>query len=237
MEYKDIFRHRGESYDLAMKKYPDARNKEFEQLFYKIPLMKNETVLDLPALGGYLKKYCLHDTNVIFLDFSQSINGIDVVSPYEKWNVPVVDRIICLAAAHHIEDIYLFLQNCCFHVKKNGLIHLADVSESSKISKFLDDFVGPNTSTKEHKGKYYDWKKIKIPNTLSVLDIEERECPWIFQSELEMIEYCKLLFDLQNISNEEILLALKKYVGIKKNENNLQINWHLTYVDFKIVEN
>ena len=45
MEYKEIFRHRGESYDLAMKKYPNARKKEFEQLFYKIPLKKNETIL------------------------------------------------------------------------------------------------------------------------------------------------------------------------------------------------
>lgn len=229
MEYKDIFRHRGESYDLAMKKYPEARNKEFEQLFYKIPLKKEETVLDIPALGGYLKKYCLQDTNVIFLDFSQSINGVNVVSPYEKWNIQPVDRIVCLAAIHHIQNLDLFLKNLCSHVKVNGLIHIADVSINSKISKFLDDFVGPNTSTGEHKGNYYDWRKINFPNNLNIVNIEERYCPWVFQSESEMIEYCRLLFDLRNINDKEILSALKAYVGI---ENN-QIDWHLTYVDLQ----
>ena len=235
MEYKEIFRHRGESYDLAMKKYPNARKKEFEQLFYKIPLKKNETILDVPALGGYLKKYCLPDTNVLFLDFSQSINGVDVVSPYEKWNIEPVDRLVCLAAVHHIENLNYFLQNLSLHVKKNGFVHIADVSISSRISKFLDDFVGPNTSTGEHKGNYYDWKKIDFPKSLQVIDIEERHCPWAFQSESEMIEYCKLLFDLKSVSHNEVLSALKQYVGIENNNNNnnnsAQIKWHLTYVD------
>ena len=230
MEYKEIFRHRGESYDLAMKKYPDARNKEFEQLFYKIPLRDNETILDVPALGGYLKKYCLPNNNVIFLDFSQSINGIDVVSPYEKWNISDVDRVVCLAAIHHIKDLYSFLQNLSLHVKNNGYIHIADVSINSQISKFLDDFVGPHTSTKEHKGKYYDWNKVIFPKKIKIVSIEERPCPWAFESESEMVEYCRLLFDLREVNYDEILLALKKYVGI---ENN-QINWHLTYVDLQI---
>jgi hypothetical protein len=233
MEYKDIFRHRGESYDLAMRKYPDARDKEFKNIFYKIPLKKNENILDVPALGGYLKKYCLPDTNVIFLDFSQSINGVNVVCPYEKWNLSPVDRIVCLASVHHVQNLDLFLENLCFHIKKNGFIHIADVSIDSQISKFLDDFVGPNTSTKEHKGKYYDWKKVNFPASLSVIDIEQRECPWVFKSETEMTEYCRLLFDLQDIKDEDILFALNKYVGVTKNKNNIQINWHLTYVDLQ----
>ena len=231
MEYRDIFRHRGESYDLAMKKYPDVRNKEFEQLFHNIPLKNNETILDIPALGGYLKKYCLPDTNVLFLDFSQSINGIDVVSPYEKWDIEPVDRLVCLAAVHHVENLNYFLQNLSLHVKKNGFVHIADVSINSRISKFLDDFVGPNTSTGEHKGNYYDWKKIDFPKSLQVIDIEERNCPWVFQSESEMIEYCKLLFDLKSVRHNEVLSALKQYVGIENNNNSAQIKWHLTYVD------
>jgi hypothetical protein len=230
MEYKEIFRHRGESYDLAMKKYPDARNKEFEQLFHNIPLKNNETILDVPALGGYLKKYCLPDTNVLFLDFSQSINGVDVVSPYEKWNIEPVDRLVCLAAVHHIENLNSFLQNLSLHVKKNGFIHIADVSINSGISKFLDDFVGPNTSTGEHKGNYYNWEKIDFPKSLKVIDIEERHCPWVFQSESEMVEYCKLLFDLKSVSHNEVLSALNQYVGIENN-NNIKIKWHLTYID------
>jgi hypothetical protein len=233
MEYKEIFRHRGESYDLAMKKYPNARDNEFKQLFYKIPLNKKEVILDIPALGGYLKKYCLDDTQIIFLDFSKSINKIDIVSPYESWNIPKINRIVCLAAVHHIENLNLFLNNLSGHLADKGVIHLADVSANSQISKFLDEFVGSNTSTGGHDGKYYDWKKISFPKELIVIDIEERNCPWKFESEENMIEYCKLLFDLKDVSNNQILYALNKYIGFEKVNDNIILNWHLTYIDLQ----
>jgi len=233
MDYQNIFRHRGESYDLAMKKYPNVRDQEFKQLFYKIKLRNHESILDIPALGGYLEKYCLDNNEVFFLDFSKSINGIDVVSPYEKWNIKNMDRIVCLAAIHHIEDLDSFLQNLICHLNKNGVINLADVSVNSSISRFLDEFVGSHTSTGEHKGKYYDWKKVSFPKELNVIDIEERNCPWKFESEEKMIEYCRLLFDLKDVSNDKILNALKKYVGFQKDKNIVRLNWHLTYIDLQ----
>lgn len=229
MEYKDIFRHRGESYDLAMRKYPSARENEFKKLFYKIPLKENENILDVPSLGGYLKNYCRSDTKVTFLDFAQSINGINVVSPYDKWEVPLMDRIVCLAAVHHITNLNSFLENLCYHIKPSGYLHIADVSVDSELSNFLDEFVGPHTSTMEHKGKYYNWEKIDFPKCLNVIDIEERSCPWTFKSKHEMLEYCRLLFDLKNVSDDEILFALKKYVGLSKNK----IDWRLTYIDLQ----
>jgi hypothetical protein len=104
MEYKNIFRHRGQSYDLAMNNYPNVRDQEFYNLFSRLPISPNETILDIPSLGGYLKKYCLQDTTVLSLDFSESINNIQVVSPYEQWNIPKVYRIVFLASIHHIEN-------------------------------------------------------------------------------------------------------------------------------------
>jgi SAM-dependent methyltransferase len=233
MKYENIFRHRGESYDLAMKKYPNARDLEFKKLFDKVPLKENEKILDIPALGGYLKKYCLDSNQIIFLDFSKSINGINVVSPYEKWPIPPVDRIVCLAAIHHIEDFESFLLNMKNHLNHNGIIHLADVAIDSPISKFLDEFVGSKTSTGGHKGTYYDWNKINFPKDLRVLNVEKRSCPWIFSSEQEMTEYSKLLFDLRNVTDDEILEALKYYVGYKK-DNDVYLNWNLTYVDLSL---
>jgi hypothetical protein len=41
MEYKNIFRHRGWSYDLAMRSYPNARNQEFYSLFDRHPIKNN----------------------------------------------------------------------------------------------------------------------------------------------------------------------------------------------------
>jgi hypothetical protein len=233
MEYENIFRHRGRSYDLAMNRYPNARNQEFHQLFARHPITKNETVLDIPSLGGYLKKYCPEDTTVLSLDFSESINNISVVSPYEKWNISPVDRIVCLASIHHIQKLGLFLNNIPSHIKNKGLIHLADVSSGSNISVFLDEFIGKYTSTGEHKGLYYNWNNILFPKNLSVLSISEIECPWVFESVIDMIKYCRLLFDLQNISDNEILDGLTKYVGYKAINNNIYLNWHLTYIDLQ----
>jgi hypothetical protein len=236
MEYSNIFRHRGHSYDLAMNNYPDARDNEFNALFARCPVVSNETILDIPSLGGYLKKYCPQESTVLSLDFAESINNISVVSPYEKWNISNVDRIVCLASIHHIEKLDLFLDNISLHIKNKGFIHLADVSAYSNISKFLDEFIGKYTSTGEHQGLYYDWNQIEFPQKLSVLNISDIECPWIFDSINDMINYCKLLFDLQNVSNSEILDNIEKYVGYIERNNSVYLNWHLTYIDLQSKE-
>jgi hypothetical protein len=232
MEYKNIFRHRGHSYDLAMKNYPNARNQEFYSLFNRYPIANNETILDIPSLGGYLQKYCPEDSAILSLDFSESINNISVVSPYEKWNV-IVDRIVCLASIHHIQKLDNFLANLSLHITYGGFIHLADVSLGSNISFFLDEFVGKYTSTGEHKGLYYDWNTIKFPSSLSLLNISDIKCPWVFNSVSDMINYCRLLFDLRNISDKEILYGLTKYIGYETIDDNVYLDWHLTYIDLQ----
>ena len=233
MEYSDVFRHRGQAYDLAMNTYPNAMDKEFYSLFSRLPIKNNETILDVPSLGGYLKKYCLQDTTVLSLDFSQSINDIRIVSPYEKWNMPDLDRIVCSASIHHIQNLDLFLENLSSHLKKGGLLHISDVSLNSNISIFLDEFVGKYTSTGEHKGLYYNWNNIKFPASLSVLSIADIDCPWTFNSKDDMVNFCRLLFDLQNISDEDLLNGLQKYVGYTNINNDIHLNWHLTYVDLQ----
>jgi hypothetical protein len=47
MKYEDVFRHRGKSYDLAMKTYPNARDQEFKKLFHNIPIKENENNIQL----------------------------------------------------------------------------------------------------------------------------------------------------------------------------------------------
>jgi hypothetical protein len=233
MEYKNIFRHRGWAYDSAMNLYPNVRDKEFQSLFSKYPIQNNETILDIPSLGGYLQKYCLQDTTVLSLDFSESINNIQVVSPYKQWNIPKVDRIVCLASIHHIENLNLFLSNLSSHIKNGGLIHLADVSLNSNIADFLDKFIGKYTSTGEHKGLYYNWHNIDFPKDLSVLNISDIKCPWLFDSTNNMINYCKLLFDLHNVSDDQILNGLETYVGYQELNDKIHLNWHLTYIDLQ----
>ena len=46
----------------------------------------------------------------------------------------------------------------------------------------------------------------------------------------------KLLFDLQNVSDDEVLDNLEKYVGYKQLNNSIYLNWHLTYTDLQSKE-
>jgi hypothetical protein len=52
----------------------------------------------------------------------------------------------------------------------------------------------------------------------------------VFESEQQMAEYCRLLFDLKNVEDKQILDALNDFVGYENKEKCI-LNWNLTYVD------
>jgi hypothetical protein len=49
-----------------------------------------------------------------------------------------------------------------------------------------------------------------------------------------MVEYCRLLFDLRNITDKEILNALENYVGFGEKHSKIYLDWNLTYVDLRL---
>ena len=56
LDYAGIFEQRGSHYHAAMRAYPAARTAEFDQVFAARALAADETLLDVPAGGGYLAR-------------------------------------------------------------------------------------------------------------------------------------------------------------------------------------
>lgn len=234
-DYEKIFRHRGESYHKAMVDFLGVRSLEFQQLFSHFPIEQGETIVDCPALGGYLKSNIFAEVDVISIDYCpQSSSVLPFSAPIKE---RVANRAICLAASHHINDLPSFVSELATLVKPEGTLHLADVAHDSSIRYFLDDFVGRWTST-GHNGL---WRNLSTEfssssySNVKLVKVEERECPWVFQSKEQMLQFCRLLFGLDlNPSDQEILEALGGYVGVIKEGANWKVQWRLTYTDFTI---
>jgi hypothetical protein len=232
-DYEKIFRHRGTSYHKAMVDFPGVRAKEFQNLFLNHPLSPYERIIDCPALGGYLEKNLTVPVRVYSLDFCPQSN--EVLSIEHLDAIQKVDRVVCLASSHHINSLGGFLEKLKQPLKLGGFIHLADVGGNSSIRYFLDDFVGEWTST-GHSGI---WRNLTEEHLCSLVDglrlvsVEERDCPWEFQNIEQMLDFCRLLFGLDlNPSNQQIMDALEKYVGLSFHNETCTVHWKLTYIDF-----
>jgi SAM-dependent methyltransferase len=210
---------------------PQARDLEFRQLFLRSLPGRAEKILDVPRLGGYLARACPDLGPVLCLDFAPPVHaGVQQVDPLGPWPVPKADRLVSLAALHHLEDLEGFLANACRHLLPGARIHLGDVAAGSPIAGFLDDFVGLHTPT-GHRGFYRTFHTLLYPAPLRLLHVEERPCPWRFACEAEMVAFCRRLFYLQEVSDAAILAALRQRIGVEHRGGAVWLRWHLTYVD------
>lgn len=231
--YGSIFSQRGLSYDRAMRSQPQVRRHEFLQLFRNAPPQPHDVVLDIPSLGNYLGWYEPRFQTVIPLDFAASFRPeVRTVSPYGDWDLPAtVTRVVCLAALHHLADLDGFLSNLIRQTGRGVLVHLADVDRSSRISGFLDDFVGSHTST-GHYGHYRNWEHYAPPAGLIRREVCTLPCPWSFLDRSAAAGFTRLLFGLERGSDAELLAALETMVGLRQDAaGGITIDWELTYVD------
>ena len=231
LEYGDIFQARGRPYHRAMARHPQARRREFEQLFARRPLVRGEAILDLPAGGGYLQGMVPDGCTVEGYELTSGFSGEErVLAPAESWPLGQFGRVVCLAALHHIEDKAGFLGKLISHTAPGGLLHAADVARDTPIAAFLDGFVGRFNGT-GHEGAYLDRQIFDQVEGAQVAAYEERDCPWAFGSEAAMLEFCTDLFGLRACPPDELLAALERRVGIAGGADGPVLNWRLTYVD------
>lgn len=231
LEYGEIFEARGAPYHRAMTRHPQARRREFEQLFARRPLGGGETILDLPAGGGYLQAMVPGGCMVEGYELTAGFSGqATVLDPAEPWALGRFSRVVCLAALHHIEDKAGFLGKLVSHTAPGGVLHAADVAWDSPIAAFLDGFVGRFNGT-GHEGAYLDRATFERVEGAQVVAYEERDCPWAFGSEAAMLDFCTDLFGLQDCPADALAAALERHVGITDGADGPVLNWRLTYVD------
>jgi hypothetical protein len=232
-DYEGIFRHRGASYDRAMRDFPGSRRKEFQALFERLPVRGRERILDFPALGGYLEENLNTPVEVESLDFCPQNEKVKKFSEVSRIKF---NRVVNLASFHHVNDPKEFLSEVVPYLEEGGYFHLADVGFSGPIRNFLDEFVNEWTST-GHKGIWRTSEEIVshgFESGLNLLHAEERDCPWVFNAVSDMLTFCKLLFGLDLSPSDKCLLdALSDYVGIEfsRESGNCELRWRLTYID------
>ena len=237
--YKKAFDQRGKHYHQAMLDCPAARSQEFHALFAKVNLKPGELILDIPSGGGYLEKMLgrIHAEDKIEIHSVEFSSGFvanihlleeDLESPV---SLKLYDRIICLAASHHINDFGSFLQVLRARAKLGAVVHVADVVPGSNLSHFLDEFINRHTST-GHKGIYRDLQSFLWPQFLCPIHIEVRQYPWCFDNEDQMISFCRTLFGLNpELSGDLLKEALRNYVGFSASRLGIKLHWELQYCD------
>jgi SAM-dependent methyltransferase len=211
---------------------PQARRAEFEQLFARQPLAAGETILDLPAGGGYLRGFIPAGCTLAAYELTAGFSGREaVLDPDAAWNLGRFDRVVCLAALHHIEDKVGFLAKLAGQLAPGGRLHAGDVDRASPIAEFLDGFVGRFNGT-GHAGAYLDRETFERIDGLSLAAYEIRDCAWRFPSEAALVAFCTGLFGLRGCPADALLAALERHVGIAEEEaGGLRLDWRLTYVD------
>lgn len=241
-QYADTFDQRGHPYDQAMQQFPDSRNNEFIHLFEHTDWKKTKSLLDVPSGGGYIKRFipdhCTLDSVDPSTPFrtSEAIYTVDL----ESLTLPECryDQVISLAALHHIDNKSGFLHSVVHALKPGGIICFADVAKESGISRFLDDFAGQFNTT-GHCGNYLEvdepYPGFTLHENLSLIEHTVKPCPWVFDQITDMVNFCRLLFGLNKVSNQSILDALDHYIGFSETSGTngrpcVQLHWELLYI-------
>jgi SAM-dependent methyltransferase len=233
LQYSEIFARRGDAYHAAMQNEPTARNAEFQGLFARYPVKPGESLLDIPAGGGYLSRVLPKGVAVTELELSAGFTPhLRVVDATGDWGVGVFDRAVCLAGLHHIADQDGFVARLARHIRPGGIVHVADVDASTPLGAFLDGFVGRYNIT-GHEGKYLTRDSFSRLPRLKRLSSEIRGCPWRFANEKRLLDFAADLFGLVAYPRDELSDELHR-IGISSDGDGVVLHWQLCYVDLEV---
>jgi SAM-dependent methyltransferase len=235
--YADLFEERGSSYDRAMRKYPRARDEEFAQLLAPLDLAPGTRIGDVPAGGGYLRRYLPagviwegHEPCASFTNHgARSDDPANHPLLPLPWADGALDCMVSLAGVHHIEDRPALWREVARVLKPGGRFVLSDVEEGSAPARFLDGFVGDNNST-GHEGLFLHRKTPEAleASGLRVLASRSNAYHWRFGSRDELAEFTRLLFDICKATPGEVADAIESELGIEiSGDGEVGMNWAL----------
>lgn len=238
--YQDIFSSRADRYHAAMAACPRAREEEFAAAVELLQVDGGETICDVPSGGGYLAGFIDKPATYLFVETSSYFaahcplaRGDSVIeSSIER--LPLddgsVDRLLSLAALHHVLDKRQALREFARVLAPGGRAVVADVAAGSDTGRFLNEFVDRYNSM-GHDGRFLEASFYDAFSGAGlVLDaVEHRELRWNFPSETEMVDFSKQLFGMDLADAGEVRAGIDRYLGSETTPSGVAMRWQLSY--------
>lgn len=239
--YGDIFEQRGHLYARAMRVSPGARDEEFAHAVAWADVRDGQVVCDVPSGPGDLARYVRAAVSLIHVETSAAFarmcrtrtGGRVVLGALAALPLAAraVDRVISLAALHHVADKRAFFREARRILKPRGVLCVADACAQSPVAEFLNGFVDAHNSM-GHRGIFIG------PGTTrdleeSGFDVERSSrvrFPWRFGSREEMVAFVEILFGLDRTTPEQTLAGIERHLGARVAAGRCCLDWELRFI-------
>lgn len=238
--YEEIFKQNGASYHRAMELWPAARDEEFEAVISYLTRLSGGRILDVPAGGGYLKRYLPQGWSYLGRDFSGGFGSAhNLVVKCSEIDLGVAessfDTVICLAALHHVENREAFFNAVKSVLKPGGTFLIGDVIKGTKEADFLNGFVD-QWNHLGHDGDFIAEDRDVAQLEMSGFEVQFKghDYHWNFDDKAQAMDYFRHLFTLnKNPTDHDLEKALYKLGGIDTS-SNFRTAWSLGFLEAKL---
>ena len=215
--YSDIFNKRGAAYHEAMRRYPTARDEEFGTLLRLIEPVDGHVIVDMPSGGGYLRRYvgdqdvrliAVETTQAFYEQCTEDDRTTCLLRDLDRTGLAAdsVDTVVSMAGLHHVDDRLSVFREMHRVLKPGGCLCVADVDKGSAIDGFLNTFVDEHNSM-GHGGQFIDaaFREDLQRAGFTIERDELAEYGWTFGDVEKMVDYCTLMFGLDQATPDEVL--------------------------------
>ena len=240
-DYGDIFELRGHRYHRAMQACPRARDDEFALAVDWAEIRDGQVVCDIPSGPGYLRHYLGAGIDLVHIEPSavfarlcraESDRPVVLGTLLElPLQTGIVDRVVSLAALHHVADKGRFFAEAFRVLAPGGRLCIADAARNSPTDAFLNGFVHAHNSM-GHEGCFIgDETTAEIEAVgFRVERVADVEVPWHFRSPNEMVAFVGELFGLDRASPAQVLGGIERYLGWRVEDGGCRMRWELRFV-------
>lgn len=236
MDYNSAFISRAHKYKYAIETYPHVLENEFKTVVDVCNNTETDTVLNVTAgcasLDSYFtvkpQKYIEYEPNTTFSKLDNMTQcSFDAIPENDE----SINIIVTKASLHHLnnEERDKFYKECKRILVKTGKLVFGDVIKNSKEDRWLNIFVNTFNSS-GHNGLFFDTSdcELLVKNGYDV-KTDVRTYDWVFNSETEMVDFCKHLFGLDLANDDEIANGINTYLCPFKKGGKIVFEWSLLY--------
>jgi ubiquinone/menaquinone biosynthesis C-methylase UbiE len=240
-----------QSYESAIKKYPQCRN-DHHWLLANANLHKAKKILEISGGTGFLthkiSELAPH-AEITVQDISEEVLKINAAKKTSAANIKFTvehdmsfpslqnhkfDSIIGLGGFHHIEDQIPFTKSLFNLLNVGGVACIGDFTDDSSMQRYFDDKVHYITST-GHKGlfasesrfvnlgRFADFKKMNTERTL---------IPFTFKTKEEIGDFFNMVHGLDQHPSETFD-DINNFFDIIKFENGMSVLIDYVYVCYE----